>query len=92
MFYRGKDFLPSAVSSAIEHRRRNRVHGNGQVANDSLTKSTENIKLDTEGHEAAPASDTSEDQKIRMASQERKKMSIQTTISRTSRKLSTVSV
>ncbi|XP_021741745.1 CRM-domain containing factor CFM2, chloroplastic-like [Chenopodium quinoa] len=89
VFYRGKDFLPSAVSSAIEQRRRNRMHGDGQVDNGFLTKSTENIELDTEEHTAASVSETSTEQKIRIELQERKKLSIQTTISKTSRKLST---
>lgn len=88
VFYRGKDFLPSAVSSAIEERRRNRMHGDKQVANGSLTETTENIVLNTGGQAAASVSKTSKDQKIRYVSQEQKIMSIQKTIERTSRKLS----
>ncbi|KMT02848.1 hypothetical protein BVRB_8g194280 [Beta vulgaris subsp. vulgaris] len=88
VFYRGKDFLPSAVSTAIEERRRNRMHREKKLANDSSPKSTENIVLDTEECADASTSETGKVQKMRNVSQERKVRSIQTTIARTSRKLS----
>lgn len=92
VFYRGKDFLPSAVSTAIEERRRNRMHREKKLANDSSPKRTENIVLDTEECADASTSETGKVQKMRNVSQERKVRSIQTTIARTSRKLSMVSI
>ena len=92
MFYRGKDFLPSAVSSAIEERRRNRMDGDKLVADGSSGETTDKILRGTEGQHAAFVSEKSKGQTMRNVSQEQKMRSVQTNIARTSRKLSMVSI
>ncbi|XP_057536595.1 CRM-domain containing factor CFM2, chloroplastic [Amaranthus tricolor] len=88
VFYRGKDFLPSAVSSAIEERRRNRMDGDKLVADGSSGETTDKILRGTEGQHAAFVSEKSKGQTMRNVSQEQKMRSVQTNIARTSRKLS----
>lgn len=92
VLYRGKDFLPSAVSSAIEERRRNRMDGDKLVADGSSGKTTDKILQGTEGHPAAFVSEKNKGQILRNVSQEQKMRSVQTNITKTSRKLSMVSI
>ncbi|KAL2929659.1 CRM-domain containing factor CFM2 chloroplastic [Bienertia sinuspersici] len=89
ILYRGKDFLPSAVSSAIEERRRNNImQVDKLVDNGSLIKTSENNVLDNKGHASAYATETSKDEKMRNVSQEQKMKSIHKNLTKTSKKLS----
>lgn len=51
IFYRGKDFLPLAVSSAIEERRKYGMHVEKQSPETgALSTSTQELKLETVAH------------------------------------------
>ncbi|KAJ8444651.1 hypothetical protein Cgig2_023714 [Carnegiea gigantea] len=85
VFYRGKDFLPSAVSLAIEKRRKSRRYGEKQLINISSTTIGEESAPSAKGHVPGGESETSGAHKV---SQERKTKSIEAAIMRTDRKLS----
>jgi len=89
VFYRGKDFLPSAVSLAIEKRRKSRKYGEKQLINLSSTTIGEESAPSAKGHVSGSESETSGAHKV---SQEWKTKSIEAAIMRTNRKLSMVGV
>lgn len=86
VFYRGKDFLPSAVSSAIEERRKSRMQRDLQLINGSSTMSAEDSISNSEGHASANENEIGKVQE--MSSQEQEIRSIEAAITRTNRKLS----
>lgn len=85
VFYRGKDFLPSAVSLAIEKRRKSRRYGEKQLINLSSTTIAEESAPSSKGHVSGSESETSGAHKV---SQEQKTKSIEAAIMRTNGKLS----
>lgn len=88
VLYRGKDFLPFAVSSAIEQQRYIRLHKMKQMDNEPTT-TTQEEKL--EMNESGP---TNESQSItewrRAVSEQKKLMSSEASMRKTSIKLSIV--
>lgn len=85
VFYRGKDFLPSAVSLAIEKRRKSRRYGEKQLINLSSTTIAEESAPSSKVHVSGSESETSGAHKV---SQEQKTKSIEAAIMRTNGKLS----
>ncbi|KAK2971209.1 hypothetical protein RJ640_029887, partial [Escallonia rubra] len=88
VFYRGKDFLPASVSSAIEQRRKYGIHG--------LEIRKDNTLSSRQAHEHEPGTSECDseaehgmnDQKPKVVSEIRKLRSSEAAISRTSSKLS----
>jgi len=92
VFYRGKDFLPSAVSSAIEERRKSRSYGEKQLMNVSSTAIGEESAPSAKQNVSVSRSETGGAHKVSNWSHEQKTKSIEAAIMRTSRKLSMVGV
>ncbi|KAL9242443.1 hypothetical protein vseg_016437 [Gypsophila vaccaria] len=83
VFYRGKDFLPSVVSSAIQERRKSRTPLSTVSPNIS-----ENAASDSQGPASVNASDNNKEQNTEIDLHERKTRSIKAAIVKTNRKLS----
>ncbi|KAL2520334.1 CRM family member 2 [Forsythia ovata] len=86
VFYRGKDFLPAAVSSAIEERRKYGINGAKTGKDHDLNEKehkhgTLEYAPQNEHHEAS-------DKKLKLHSEERKLRHAESAIKRTSSKLS----
>ncbi|KAH9620459.1 hypothetical protein KSS87_007703 [Heliosperma pusillum] len=90
VFYRGKDFLPAVVSSAIQERRKSRIHEEVQLGGNVLPTIKENKTLNSEGYASVSASETSTNQKVDLGLHERKTQSIEAAITKTNKKLSMV--
>ena len=89
--YRGKDFLPPAVSSAIEERRKYGIHGEKERTRYSTSVTTEQeLKLRTTecGSESEPDGGNNEERGLLF--EQRKLRSTEASIKRTSIKLSMV--
>lgn len=91
VLYRGKDFLPPAVSSAIEERRKHGIHGEKERTKHGTSATTaQEIKFGTAecGSEREPDGANYEERGL--LSEERKQRSTEAAINRTSVKLSMV--
>ncbi|XP_057983498.1 CRM-domain containing factor CFM2, chloroplastic [Malania oleifera] len=89
VFYRGKDFLPPAVSSAIEERRRFGVGREKQRVDCGSSVLTEQVpKLGTIEHASGDELDGTNGQKQALIPEQRKLRSTEAAIKRTSIKLS----
>lgn len=88
VFYRGKDFLPAVVSSAIQERRRSRTREDAQLENVSPTIA-ENTTSNSEARVSVSECEINKDQKVDSL-QKRKTNSIEAAIIKTNRKLSLV--
>jgi len=93
VFYRGKDFLPAAVSSAITERRRSpTMHGdNLKIAHSisGLDKSPKELEGDTGNNTDPDGSDTPTNQRIYIP-ENRKQWLIEAAMKKTSEKLAVV--
>ncbi|GAB4832854.1 hypothetical protein Ancab_006869 [Ancistrocladus abbreviatus] len=89
VFYRGKDFLPSEVSLAIEERRKSRIQDGRQWMHyDSSMITTNEVANVTEEHVSPSRSGRISDLEKNMDSEEKKMKSIEAAIARTSINLS----
>lgn len=90
VLYRGKDFLPSAVSSAIEERRKHGIHGEKERTKHSVSVTTaQELKFGI-AECAESELDGANDEERGLLSEERKPRSTEAAIKRTSVKLSMV--
>lgn len=91
VLYRGKDFLPPAVSSAIEERRKYRMHMEKQrTETNASTATTEELKLETVEHGTEHESRGINEHKTGLLSGQKKLRPTEKFIKRTSIKLSMV--
>lgn len=91
VFYRGKDFLPPAVSSAIEARRKYGIHrGKQKIDHHRLAINAEESELGTSEHASDKDCDGTDDQKTNSLSKRRMLRSAESVVERTSIKLSMV--
>ncbi|KAH7532560.1 hypothetical protein FEM48_Zijuj04G0033300 [Ziziphus jujuba var. spinosa] len=89
VLYRGKDFLPPAVSSAIEERRKYRMHMEKQrTETNASTATTEELKLETVEHGTEHESRGINEHKTGLLSGQKKLRPTEKFIKRTSIKLS----
>ncbi|RVX08852.1 CRM-domain containing factor CFM2, chloroplastic [Vitis vinifera] len=89
VFYRGKDFLPPAVSSAIEARRKYGIHrGKQKIDHHRLAINAEESELGTSEHASDKDCDGTDDQKTNSLSKRRMLRSAEAVVERTSIKLS----
>ncbi|XP_027074582.2 CRM-domain containing factor CFM2, chloroplastic-like [Coffea arabica] len=89
VLYRGKDFLPAAVSLAIEKRRNYVLDGEEKGADKSFTTvSSKDQRLGTSENCNGDENNGKEDQKLELASKRRHRSSTEAAIERTSAKLS----
>lgn len=89
VFYRGKDFLPSAVSSAIEERRKQVAEEEKRNGFNSSEANAKERKQSTTGSVFDDGHASRNNQK---GLQEKKKLSMEASIKRTADKLTTVCV
>lgn len=89
VLYRGKDFLPAAVSSAIEERRKHEIDDKGKGTNKNFSR-TVVCEDEQQTSEDACGDETNcrNDEKFELSSEERKLKSTETAIERTHAKLS----
>lgn len=88
VLYRGKDFLPAAVSSAIEERRKYVLDiGRQGETTDSCTTNSNNIQLTSEYDSKVENNDT-DDREFRIVPEQRHQRKTEATIEKTSAKLS----
>lgn len=85
VLYRGKDFLPSSVSSAIEERRKHVIHAENQSGKTMQEVNGEGTKIATEND-----INSAKDRKSDVFSVQKNLNSAEAAIKRTSSKLSTV--
>lgn len=91
VLYRGKDFLPSAVSSAIEERRKHGIHGEKERTKHSASVTTaQELKFGIAEFGSESELDGANDEERGLLSEERKPRSTEAAIKRTSVKLSMV--
>jgi hypothetical protein len=91
VLYRGKDFLPPAVSSAIEERRKHVIHGEKERTKHSTSATiTQELKFGTTECGSESELDGANEEERGLLSEERKLRSTEATIKRTSVKLSMV--
>lgn len=89
VFYRGKDFLPPAVSSAIEARRKYGIHrGKQKIDHHRLAINAEESELGTSEHASDKDCDGTDDQKTNSLSKRRMLRSAEAVVERTNIKLS----
>ncbi|KAI3452380.1 hypothetical protein Pfo_009045 [Paulownia fortunei] len=88
VFYRGKDFLPAAVSSAIEERRKNEIDVSKTRTGNSSISNLKEHKHGTKEYAAEAEHDKENDQKLQGRSEERKLRFSGAAMERTSTKLS----
>ncbi|XP_062151304.1 CRM-domain containing factor CFM2, chloroplastic isoform X2 [Alnus glutinosa] len=89
VLYRGKDFLPSAVSSAIEERRKHGIHGEKERTKHSASVTTaQELKFGIAEFGSESELDGANDEERGLLSEERKPRSTEAAIKRTSFKLS----
>ncbi|KAK6155155.1 hypothetical protein DH2020_009403 [Rehmannia glutinosa] len=88
VFYRGKDFLPAAVSSAIEERRKYEIDVSKTRTGNSSVLNLEEHKHETKEYAAEAEHDNENDQKLQGRSEKRRLRFPGAAMERTSTKLS----